>query len=214
LDPGAPAEIVRSDRRSVAGLRVRSYSLAPKHIWIGDGMRLTTPARTALDIGRLLPQAQAVPILDALLHQTKLNRDDVWALTEKCRGMRGIRQSRIALARADGGAETPLQSELRLTLRSMCEWPIETQIPFYDEWGLVFTRVAMGWPSLKVAVECDDRAEGGDAEYRTWMLRHTATLESLGWATVWVTAPMMRRPREVFHRVHSHVLAARRRMRC
>jgi hypothetical protein len=213
LDADAPAEIVRTDRRATSGLRVRSYHLAPEDIQFSGGMRLTTPARTALDIGRLTPQAQAVPMLDALMHATELDRHAIWALADRHRGMRGIRAAKLSVALADGGARSPLQSQVRLALSSLCEWPIETQIPFYDDWGLVFTRVAMGWPRLKLAVECDEPTGDADAEYRTWMLRHTETLEQLGWVVAWVTEPMMRNPTGVAKYVLSKVLAARRRQR-
>lgn len=160
-----------------------------------------------------MSQAQAVPMLDALMHATQLDRRTVWTLADRHPGMRGIRSAKLSVALADGGAESPLQSRVRLALGSLCEWPIETQIPFYDEWGLVFTRVAMGWPRLKLAVECDERTGNADAEYRTWMLRHTETLEQLGWVVAWVTEPMMRNPTGVAKYVLNKALTARRRQR-
>jgi hypothetical protein len=213
LDPGASAEIIRNDRRAPTGLKVHTYSLGPEDVWIGDGMRLTTAARTAFDIGRLLPCEEAVPIIDALLNQTQLDRDEVWALAAANCGIRGYWRFRRAFAAADGGAQSPLESRVRMLANTTCEWPVETQIPFHDQWSLVFTRVAMGWSRLKLAIECDQR-RAGDIDYRTWMLEHTATLESLGWRVVWVTTPMMTRPGHVFQRIQKEVLAARRRLRC
>lgn len=65
LDVNAPAEVVRSNRRAPNGLQVRSYVLAPQDICDVDGVRVTTVARTVFDLGRLLPCADAVPVLDA-----------------------------------------------------------------------------------------------------------------------------------------------------
>ena len=212
LDPRAPAEIIRADRRAPSDLQVRNYSLAPESICIVDGMSLTTPVRTALDIGRLLPLEQAVPILDALIRQTRLDREQVWALVAANRGIRGIECCYNAFARSDGGAATSFQSQVRLVVGRACEWPIKTQIPFYDEWGLVATRAMMGWPQLTLAIECDERTDG-DVAYRTRMLAHTTELELLGWRVVWVTPPMMREPVQVFRRVQKEALAARDRLR-
>lgn len=212
LDASAPAEVWRADRRAPPDLRVRAYSLAPQDVCISDGMKLTTSVRTAFDIGRLLPHNEAVPILDALINKTQLDREEVWSLAAKHRGIRGIDRFRLAFAHSNGGSQSPLQSRTRLLLNAACEFPIETQIPFYDQWGLVFARVHMGWPQLKLAVECDDRSDG-DIEYRTWMLEHTATLEALRWRLVWVTPLMMSRPSGIFRLVQKAALAASRRLR-
>ncbi|MCX8560329.1 hypothetical protein OS122_05400 [Mycolicibacterium mucogenicum] len=186
LDVNAPAEVVRTNRHSPSGLTVRSYALAPDEVReISGGMRVTSAARTAFDLGRLLPETEAVPTLDALLNATGLDPADVWALADANRGIRGIDRLRSALAQADGGAETPLQTQTRRLLRRTGIPGLQTQIPFYDQWGLVCTRAALGWPRWKVAVECDEDAD--TPGYREWIHSHTAELESRGWSVIWVT---------------------------
>jgi len=102
LDADAPAEVVRSNRHSPAGLTVHSYALAPDDVCMAGGMRVTSAARTAFDLGRLLPENQAIPTLDALLNVTGLDPAHVWALAEGNRGIRGVDRLRIALGQADG----------------------------------------------------------------------------------------------------------------
>ncbi|MGV0813523.1 hypothetical protein ABQF34_16290 [Mycolicibacterium boenickei] len=189
LDVNAPAEVVRTNRHAPDGLRVHSYVLAPEDVCEVDGMRVTTVARTAFDLGRLLPSAAAVPILDALLNRTGIDPEEVWSLVEANPGVRGIDRLRVSLAQADGGAESPLETRTRLLLGRTAVPGLETRIPLYDPWGLVCTRVAMGWRRWKVAVECDE--EKDSADYRSWMHAHTAELESRGWAVVWVTEAMV-----------------------
>jgi hypothetical protein len=65
LDAAAPAEIVRADRRGQPGIVAHSYELAGGEVRTVAGMRVTTAARTGFDIGRGLPTANAVPLLDA-----------------------------------------------------------------------------------------------------------------------------------------------------
>lgn len=210
LDAAAPAEVVRANRHSPPGLRVHSYSLAPADICEVGQMRLTTVERTAFDLGRLLPHSEAVPILDALMNKTTLDPEAVWSLAEANRGIRGIACLRASLAAADGGAETPLETQTRLLLRRTAIPGLETQIPFYDEWDLVCTRAAMGWRRWKVAVECDEELDSLD--YRRWVHSHTAELESRGWAVVWVNRSMVPRQRNrIVERVWQKVLAAKRR---
>jgi hypothetical protein len=208
LDVNAPAEVVRANCHAPDGLRVRSYALAPEDVCEFDGMRVTTVARTAFDLGRLLPGNDAVPILDALMNKTELDPEKVWSLAEANRGIRGVDRLRISLAHADGGAESPLATQTRLLLHRTGIPGLETQIPFYDQWGLVCTRVAMGWRRWKVAVECD--AERDSADYRMWVHSHTAELESRGWTAVWVTESMVSGQNNIVERVRRKLLAAKR----
>ncbi|MEW2481777.1 hypothetical protein AB0876_19500 [Mycobacterium sp. NPDC049093] len=208
LDADAPAEIVRANRHAPDGLRVHSYALAPEDVCEFDGMRVTTVARTAFDLGRLLPHTQAVPILDALLNRTGLDPEEVWLMYEANRGIRGVDQLRMALAEADGGAETPLETRTRLVLGYIGIPGLETQIPFFDTWGLVCTRVAMGWRRWQVAIECDDERDCPD--YRRWVHAQTAELESFGWSVVWVTQSMVSGPSDFVPRVRQKLLLAQR----
>lgn len=213
LDVNAPAEVVRTNRHSPAGLTVHSYALAPDEVReISGGMRVTSVTRTAFDLGRLLPETEAVATLDGLLNATGLDKADVWALADANRGIRGIARLRSALALSDGGSESPLQTQTRRLLRRTGIPGLQTQIPFYDEWGLVCTRAAMGWPRWKVAVECDDDADNPD--YREWVHSHTAELESRGWSVIWVTkstAEGRGSPGMVVLRAQEKLLAAQRR---
>jgi hypothetical protein len=212
LDADAPAEVVRSNRHSPAGLTVHSYSLAPDDVCVAGGMWVTSATRTAFDLGRLLPEDQAVPTLDALLNVTGLDPDDVWALADANRGIRGVARLRRALGLADGGSESPLQTQTRLLLRSTGIPGLRTQIPFYDEWGLVCTRAALGWPRWQVAVECDEDAD--TPGYREWVHSHTADLEARVWSVIWVTkstAEGRGSPGPVVLRVEEKLWAAQRR---
>lgn len=207
LDPDAPAEVVRTNRHAPPGLLVHSYTLAPQDVCTIDGMRVTTPARTAFDLGRLLPHTEAIPILDALMNKTGLSPEHVWRLADANSGIRGVDRLRTALADADGGAQSPLETRTRLLLWNTGVPGLRTHIPFYDQWGLVCTTAAMGWPRRKVAVECDE--ERDTAGYRTWVHLHTAELESYGWTVVWVTAAMVSGQNDIAERVRQKLFSER-----
>ena len=59
------------------------------------GMRVTTPARTALDLACRYPIGKAVAAIDALARATRLKMADVESLAERYRGRRDIRRARI-----------------------------------------------------------------------------------------------------------------------
>ncbi|WP_422742428.1 endonuclease domain-containing protein [Mycobacterium sp. WMMD1722] len=208
LDDDAPAEVIRADRHSPKGVVVRAYSLAPEHICVRRGVRLTTAARTAFDIGRTRPPPKAVPILDALLNATGSTPIDVGRIAEAGPGLRGVRQVKAVLKLVDGGAESPQESRLRMRLVAAGLPKPQTQIEFFDDYGEAFIRVDMGWREWKVAVEYDGVQHWTDSRQRAWDIERIALLEAMGWSVIRVSAPMLRRPDAVIDRVRTKLRQA------
>ena len=202
LDSAAPAEIVRADRHAPVGIVVHSWALASDETCLVASIAVTTPARTAFDIGRLKPQP--IPILDALFNATGAEPADVIALADRHAGLRGVARLRAALELADGGAESPQESRLRLILvKGGLPMP-ETQIEFRD----LRIRIDMGWREWKVAVEYDGVQHWSDRRQRSWDIDRIALLEAAGWVVVRVSAEMMGRPNVIVERVRARLRAA------
>ncbi len=197
LDGNAPAEIVRADRHGQPGLIAHSYRLADDEVWTVRGMRVTTAARTAFDIGRGLPLAIVVPTLDALLNATGAKPAAVIAVADRHPGARGVRRLRAALELADGGAESPQETRLRLLLVAAGLPKPETQIEFPH----LRIRVDMGWRQWKVAVEYDGIQHWENRYQRSWDIERVALLEAAGWAVIRVSAEMLSRPDALVERV-------------
>ncbi len=200
LDPAAPAEIIRPDRHSQTGIVAHSWQLVPGDVCSRRGMLMTTPARTAFDIGRLRPCDAAVPVLDALIRATGLDLAEVVDLAGARRRVRGVDKLRAVLDLCDGGAESPKESQVRLLLRAAGLPRPETQIEFYDAYGQPFIRVDMGWRTWKVAVEYDGVQHWENARQREWDIERIALLEAMGWIVIRVSAPMLRRPQVFIER--------------
>jgi hypothetical protein len=208
LKVSEPVEIIRADRHSQRGMVVHTYELASDEVCHVGGMRVTTPARTAFDIGRRRPVDEAVPILDALLNATAIKPLDVVALAERHRRSRGIRILRAALELVDQGAESPQETRLRLLLVGAGLPKPETQIEFFDEFGHAFIRVDVGWREWKVAVEYDGIQHWENRFQRSWDIDRIAILEAMGWVVVRVSAEMLSRPDVIVERVRAKLLAA------
>lgn len=202
LDAAAPAEIVRADRHGQAGMVVRTYQLSDDEVHTVRGMRVTTAARTAFDIGCKPPVAQAIPILDALLNATGIKPADVVAVADRHPGARGVRRLRAALELADGGAESPQETRVRLLLVRAGFPKPETQIEFRD----MRIRVDMGWREWKVAVEYDGMQHWADRYQRSWDIERIALLEAAGWSVIRVSAEMLSRPHVVVERVRAKLV--------
>src|SRR6185437_12521148 len=80
LDAGEPAELCRPNRHAPPGIVVRSYALDIRETHVRNGIRITTPERTAFDIGRSLSVSRAIPTLDALANATNFKVPDVISL--------------------------------------------------------------------------------------------------------------------------------------
>jgi hypothetical protein len=200
LDASAPAEIVRADRHGQRGIVVHSYELADDEVHAVRGMRATTAGRTAFDIGRRLPVAGAVPILDALLNATGAKPADVIAVADRHPGARGVRRLRAAVELADGGAESPQETRVRLLLVGAGLPKPETQIEFRD----LRIRIDMGWREWKVAVEYDGIQHWENRHQRSWDIERIALLEAVGWSVIRVSAEMLsQRPDAIVERVES-----------
>lgn len=208
IHPESPAELTRINRHVPPGIVVRSYDLDAREVCVVKGIRITTPERTAFDIGRTMAENRAVPVLDALANATNFQVADVVALADGKAGTRGVRRLRAALRLVDGGAESPQESRLRLLLVRAGLPPPETQIEFVDEFGVTRIRVDMGWWKWKVAVEYDGVQHWSDRYQRSWDIDRVAMLEALGWVVVRVSAEMMARPRVIIERVTAKLRAA------
>lgn len=201
IDGNLAAEICRLDRRHPPGIKVRTYALSADDVCWVDDIRLTTPQRTAFDVGRLYMFDKSVPVLDALVRATDIKVADVVALADDRPGVKGRRRLRAVLELVDGGAESPQESRLRLMLvRGGLPMP-QTQIVFSDDLGNARIRVDMGWPEWKVGVEYDGEQHWTDARQRSWDIERLVIAESEGWIIVRVSAEMMSRPSVVVERV-------------
>jgi very-short-patch-repair endonuclease len=208
IDGGLPAEMIRADRHSPSGIAVHAYALRPDEVCTIDGMQLTTPARTAFDIGRTRATLPAVIHLDALARATRVKPSDVLAIAESHPGGRGVRRLREAVARMDGGSESPQETRVRLLLVDGGLPIPETQIEFRDQYGVVRVRVDMGWREWKVAVEYDGVQHWSDRRQRSWDIDRIAMLESVKWVVVRVSAEMLDRPDVILQRVLEKLRAA------
>ncbi len=182
------AEINDVNRRPTPGVIARAGRLQEDEICEKAGMAVTTAARTALDLLCWYPADTAIPAVDALARATRLKIPDVDLLAERYRGRRGIRRARAALELVDGGAESPRETWLRLLIvRAGFPRP-RTQLPVYNEYGVLIAEVDMGYQDLKIAFEYEgDHHRTDRRQFNKDIHRHDALIE-LGWIVVRVTA--------------------------
>ncbi len=120
------------------------------------GLRVTTPVRTAWDLGRLSRRDQALAGLDCLLRTGEFERAELLDGIERFRRQRGVVQLRALAPLADGRAESPGESVLRLRWLDLPSLPRpEPQVRVYDERGVEIYRVDLGVRELLFGMEYD-----------------------------------------------------------
>jgi hypothetical protein len=193
IDPTLPAEVYRTNGKPVDGILIHRDRLTDDEVCLARGIPVTTPARTAFDLGRRPGLREAVMRLDALARATQVQAADVDRLIDTHPGVRGLVQLRTAIALMDCGAESPQETRTRLVLIDGGLPRPQTQILVRDRTGYPFARVDMGYEHVKVAVEYDGGQHWTDPRQRSWDIDRHAELAALGWRVVRVSAEMLRR---------------------
>ncbi|WP_094288476.1 endonuclease domain-containing protein [Mycobacterium lehmannii] len=209
IDGRLPAEVHRRSRDRPAGIVVHSGELSREEIRRVRGILVSTPARTAFDLGRRYGRTLAVIRVDALLQATSLKLRDVEALIEQHRGARGVVQLREVIKLADPGAESPQESRTRLVLTDAGIRPTHTQIDVFERYYNHVGRIDMGYPKWKVGVEYDGAQHWTNPRIRAADIERQARLEALDWRIVRVSAEMLRyRPHTIVERTLAALRAA------
>lgn len=187
IDADTPIELIAPAARPQRGLLVRNERLGEDEITRVAGIPVTTPARTAFDLGRHLQRDEAVARLDALMYATPFEQEDVLGLAKRYPGARGLRRLRVVLPLVDGGAASPKETWLRLLLIDAGFPRPATQIPVVEGWRPV-RLLDMGWEDRKVAAEYDGDQHRTNRKQYVKDIRCQATLQRLGWLVVRVIA--------------------------
>ena len=143
-----------------AGVELHASALPDAQVTARDGILLTTPARTVVDLCRTLPLDQAVAAGDGALRRgvARSEREEV-LLT--CRGWPGIGNARRAVALLDGRAESAGESVSRVRMH---EARLPAPVPQYevhDRRGRLVGRADFGWEEQRVLGEFDGRVKYG-----------------------------------------------------
>ena len=141
------------------------------------GLQVTTPIRTACDLGRLLSRDRAFAALDAMLALGAFGSAELWDATQRFRGMRGVRQLRAFVPLADGRAQSPGESILRLRWIDLLMLPrpeLQIEVVRPGQWSYWLD---LGVEELRYAVEYDGEEwhlrtpeqRERDRKRRTWL---------------------------------------------
>ncbi len=200
--PDDPVEVVTTvGRRWNAGAGVRVRTLLPGQRLVQRGAWRCLPrADTAVDVVRFGDRDEAVVLLDRLVQAALATLDDVRAAAALLPACRGSAQARLVARLADGLAESPQETRLRLLLHRAGMPPV-AQYRVVDERGFV-ARVDFAYPELRLAVEYDGLHH---AERQAFLddRRRLNRLIAAGWVVLHVTLDDLRHPDRLLVRIRA-----------
>lgn len=150
LDDGAPR--IERDVHHHAG------ELLPAHVVLReDGLLVSSPHRTLLEVATTSTLEQALVTADAALHSGLVRHAELRELVDACRSWPGARNAGAVVSLADGRAESVGETRARLAMRDVGLPPPELQVEMCDRFGEVIGRVDFLFPEQNTIVEFDGR---------------------------------------------------------
>lgn len=137
-------------------VHIHKAKLVEEEITTWFGMRVTTVARTLIDLGRTEECRWAVVSMDAALHRGQITLQDLQEQLLRHPKVAGLRGARRAMLLADSLNESPGESLCRIAFHESGIEPPQLQKRIDDKDGFV-GRVDFCWPDRMVILEFDGR---------------------------------------------------------
>jgi hypothetical protein len=175
--------------RAIERTRVRGgqRDLHPQD-WVEVGcIRVTTPVRTALDLGCGLNRRAALATMDALARSQGISSTLLAAHLNRFAGRRGVVQLRDLVPLVDPRSESHGESWMRLLMH---DHGLPAPVP--QHWveidGVPTYRLDLAYPLAKIAIEYDGRAFHSSAAQRARDSERRGALHRLGWTVIIVNS--------------------------
>jgi hypothetical protein len=185
-----------------AGSDVRARSLMAGQQLVRRGRWLcTSRVDTAVALIRRGDIDESVVLLDRVCGAGMVGLQDVREAVAGLSWYRGMVRARTVAEWADGIAESPQETRLRLLFRRAgLPLPV-AQFRVFDEDGFV-ARVDFAYPELRIAIEYDGLWHGERQAFLSDR-RRLNRLIAAGWVVLHVTAEEMRRPARLAARIRA-----------
>jgi very-short-patch-repair endonuclease len=203
-----PADDPRAQRRHSERVVIHQLTLSEGSVAAVAGIRATTPVKTVADLILRINRYQAVSVLDSALNRGLLSPADLAAMPTLMRGRRGAVSGRRHLAEADGRAESPLETRVRLRCVDGKVAPDALQYEVRDEDGYLLAVADLAWPRARVLAEADGRAPHGTPDAVFADRRRQNLLVNAGWTVLRFTWADTLRPDYIPYTVSKAIAAA------
>jgi hypothetical protein len=190
------------------GLVVCQETLDESDWMVVDGVRVTTPLRTAFDCLRWLRGAERLVVADALTHAGLVTVEELTAYFASKRRLRNLRIGESLLEHIEPRSESPQETRTRVIIVEAGLPRPEAQHNIVTPGGAFVARADLAYPLYKIAVEYDGAWH--------WMRhrqdeRRRQAMRALGWTVLVFDADdVYRRPERIVSEVAAALRSSRR----
>ncbi len=186
-------------RRDRDRTRISSAELPASHVRRKGGVRVTSPARTVVDLARSLPFRDAVVVADSAMHRGLVSRTALERMLIDCSTWPGIAKAARAVAFADKRSESPLESISRVTFHEFGLPAPQPQAWINTE--PVMFRVDFLWREYRTVGEADGKVKYTDSNVVWEEKLRQEDIADLGFELVRWTWEIDKHPERVVQRV-------------
>jgi hypothetical protein len=181
-----------SRRQNRSEWRNGERDLAPDDVMRVTGLRVTTPLRTALDLGCKLPRRDALAAVDEFMRVHELTKDDLRRELPRYFRRRGVVQLRAVVSAADPRPESPAESWVRMSIIDAGLPTPEIQYSVVVD-GTERYRLDLAYPLHRICVEYDGVDFHTAADDRNADEKRREWLREQGWTVLVLTKDDLRK---------------------
>jgi hypothetical protein len=177
-------------RRNVVGHRL---TFKAGEVVMHDGVRVTSPARTWLDLASLMTIDELIAAGDSLVcaHGADFPRpktalcsiEELRRMVGAHPGMRGMKTARLALSEIRVGADSPQETRMRLVLARSAQGEPMLNYVIRNTWGQPAVWPDAAYPAERIALQYDGGHHADPLQISSDVRRQALT-ERLGWREV------------------------------
>lgn len=206
-----PVDDPRAQRRRSDTVLVHQLTLPPGSVAAIAGIRATSPLRTVADLILRVGRYRGISILDSALNRELLSHRDLAGIPALIRGRRGAVAARRYLAEADGRAQSPLETRVRLRCVDGRVAPDVLQHEVRDEDGYLLGVGDLAWLKARVIAEADGKSPHATPDAVFADRRRQNLFVNTGWTVLRFTWVDTVRPDYIPYTVRTALAAATRR---
>jgi hypothetical protein len=184
-------------RTARPGVRLHVAGLPAAHVALAQGVRVTSVARTVVDLARTSTLRAGVVAADSALRRGLVSPEELAAMLCDCAGWPGIRQARQTVELSDGRSESALESLSRVVFREQGLPAPELQAWVGGEFQVI-GRADFLWRRYRTIAEADGKLKYADPGRAVSQLQRDARLREAGFEVVHFTwGEIIRVPHQV-----------------
>jgi Protein of unknown function (DUF559) len=162
-------------------------ALPPEHVTECGGIRLTSVARTVVDLARSSSFQSGVAVADSALRSKQVTKAELQSVITDCVRWPGIGKARQVVEFADGQSESALESISRVAFRDHGLPAPELQVWVGGDDEGVIGRADFLWRRYRTIGEADGAVKYKDTARAISQLRRDALLRAAGFEVVHFT---------------------------